>query len=195
MSKHNGAINWERHAGTLLVFVPAVKWYQLGVPYGSELERVLRPATNDEERAIVIAPDKTTLRYLRLESYPAQIQIVMDEREARRLAELGQASGIAQPPVNGSYYPSSNGESSVTFDGNRYEAGRNSENGNGSNGNGTHANGNGEYPAAHSNGSYRNGSSDNQSSSNGRHHDDNELPSGAAFMGNAFLSRDDVSDK
>ena len=40
MSNHNGSITCERYGGTLLVYVPQLKWYQLGVPYTSELERV-----------------------------------------------------------------------------------------------------------------------------------------------------------
>jgi hypothetical protein len=109
MTENNGAIRCERHGGTLLVYVPAVKWYQFGVPYSSELERILRPATHDEERAIVIAPDRTTLRFLKMESYPAQIQITLDEKEARRLAGLSRYTSQRGDELNGTNGHYSNG--------------------------------------------------------------------------------------
>ena len=86
-NKANGRVSFERYLGTLLVRVPPLKWYQLGVPYTSEMERILNPAMNHEERAIIIAPDRTTRFFLKLESFPAHIPIVVGEQEAKRRAE------------------------------------------------------------------------------------------------------------
>lgn len=84
---HNGRIACERYGGALLVYVPQLKWYQLGVPYSSELERVLRPAVNHEERAVLVAPDKQTGFFLRLERFPKHVPIVVGEKEAKRAVD------------------------------------------------------------------------------------------------------------
>jgi hypothetical protein len=87
MSNHNGSITCERYGGTLLVYVPQLKWYQLGVPYTSELERVLGPAIHHEEKAVLVAPDKTTGFFLRAEKLAPHIPVVIGEREAKLLID------------------------------------------------------------------------------------------------------------
>jgi hypothetical protein len=87
ISKHNGSIKAERYGDTLLVYVPQLKWYQLGVPYTSELERVLGPAIHHEEAAMVVAPDKTTSFFLTMEKLAPHIPVVIGEREAKRIVD------------------------------------------------------------------------------------------------------------
>lgn len=83
----NNGLRTERHSGTLLVFTPAVKWTDLGVKYAGALERILKPAINYEEEAILVAPDRFTHMMLKLESFPARIPVVLGEKEARRRAD------------------------------------------------------------------------------------------------------------
>lgn len=87
MSNHNGSIHCERYGGTLLVYVPQLKWYQLGVPYTSELERVLGPAIHHEEQAMLVAPDQTTGFFLRLEKLAPHIPVVIGEKQAKQLID------------------------------------------------------------------------------------------------------------
>jgi hypothetical protein len=87
---HNGHIKCERFGGTLLVYVPQLKWYQLSVPYTSELERVLGPAIEGDEKAVLIAPDKATSFFLKMERFPAHIPVVIGDVETKRDIELGR---------------------------------------------------------------------------------------------------------
>jgi hypothetical protein len=83
----NHGLRTERHSGTLLVFTPPVKWSDLSLKYAGELERILKPAINFEEEAILVAPDRFTHLMLKLESFPARIPVILGEKEARRRAE------------------------------------------------------------------------------------------------------------
>jgi hypothetical protein len=83
----NNGLHTERYNGALLVFTPPLKWKDLGVKYTGELERILRPAIDFEEEAILVAPDRFTHMMLKLESFPARIPVVLGEKEARRRAE------------------------------------------------------------------------------------------------------------
>jgi hypothetical protein len=85
---HNGHIKCERYGGTLLVYVPQLKWFQLSVPYTSELERILLPAIEFEEDAVLVAPDKTTGFFLKMESFPKHIPIYIGEKEAKQSLDL-----------------------------------------------------------------------------------------------------------
>jgi hypothetical protein len=87
---HNGHIKCEQYGGALLVYVPQLKWYQLGVPYTSELERILSAAANHEEKAVLVVPDKTTSFFLKLESFPKHIPIVLGEKEAKQTIDLNK---------------------------------------------------------------------------------------------------------
>ncbi len=85
---HNGHIKCERYGGALLVYVPQLKWYQLSVPYTSELERILHPAIEFEEQAVLVAPDKTTSFFLKMENFPKHIPIIIGEKEAKQNLDL-----------------------------------------------------------------------------------------------------------
>ncbi|MBN2082468.1 hypothetical protein JW859_09735 [bacterium] len=88
MTKHNGKISFDYYRGTRMVYAPAVKWYNFaGLPYGSEMERVLEPARNEEEDAVVVAPDKYTAMLLKLESYGRNIPVILGEKQAIRLVD------------------------------------------------------------------------------------------------------------
>lgn len=86
----NGHLECERIGGTLLVYVPKIMWYQLNVPYTSELERLLAPAIEGEEKAILVAPDKTTGFFLKLERFPSYIPVIVGEKEAKARIEADQ---------------------------------------------------------------------------------------------------------
>ena len=88
LQKQAKRLRCERVEGTLLVVVPPVKWYEFSVPYTSELERALAPATHFEENAILVAPDKFTALMLKIESFPKHIPIVIGVAEAHQLAEI-----------------------------------------------------------------------------------------------------------
>jgi hypothetical protein len=83
----NHGLRCERHRGALLVFTPAVKWTHLSLPYTGELERLLKPAINHEEHAVLVAPNKFTAAMLRLEGFPAAIPVVVGEKDARLKAD------------------------------------------------------------------------------------------------------------
>ena len=86
MNRNNGNLKCERLDGTLLVYAPPLRWYQFGVPYSSELVSVLKPALNYEEDAIVVAPDPSTGFFLRMESLPPHVPVVIGEEAARKKA-------------------------------------------------------------------------------------------------------------
>lgn len=83
----NHGLSLERFHGVLLVFAPPAKWSDLSLKCTSELERVLRPAMNHEEDAILVAPDRFTFTMLKLESFPAHIRVVLGDKAARQQAE------------------------------------------------------------------------------------------------------------
>jgi hypothetical protein len=87
MRQTNGKVRSELYRGTRLVFAPAAKWYHFSLPCSSELERMLEPARNYEEDAVLIAPDSFTAFMLRLESFGARIPVVTGERQARRIVD------------------------------------------------------------------------------------------------------------
>jgi len=94
ISNGNGRIRYEQYRGTTLVFAPVVKWYYFGVPYSSEMERMLAGAKNFEEDAVLVAPDRFTAMMLKLEAFGEQIPVVQGDREAKRFVDdqlLGRA--------------------------------------------------------------------------------------------------------
>ena len=93
MSKANGKVSCEYYRGTRLVFAPAVKWYFFGLPYSSEMERVLAPACNFEEDAVLVAPDKFTALMLKLESFSPRVPVVTGAKQAMRYVDERQAPG------------------------------------------------------------------------------------------------------
>jgi hypothetical protein len=84
MRSYNGKVMCEYYRGTRLVYAPPVKWYYFSLPYSSEVERVLEPASNHEEEAILVAPDNFTALMLKIESFGSHIPIVMGEKQARK---------------------------------------------------------------------------------------------------------------
>ena len=90
MKRNNGRVKSVRYEGTLLVYAPPLRWYQFGVPYSSELVGVLDPAINREEDAIVVAPDESTRFFLKMESLPSHVPIIVGEKQARREVESRQ---------------------------------------------------------------------------------------------------------
>jgi hypothetical protein len=93
----NHGLRCERYGATLLVFTPAVKWSHLSLPYTGELERILKPAINYEEQAILVAPNKFTALMLKLEGFPANIPVILGEKEARQKAdELEREARLVQ---------------------------------------------------------------------------------------------------
>jgi hypothetical protein len=87
ISNGNGRIQCEQYRGTKLVFAPPVKWYNLSLPYTSEMERVLAAAVNYEEDAVLVAPDRFTALMLKFEAFGKQIPVIHGETEARRLVD------------------------------------------------------------------------------------------------------------
>lgn len=92
MSKFNGKVLHEYYRGTRLVYAPPVKWYYFSLPYTSEVERVLEPACNHEEEAILVAPDNFTALMLKLESFSPHVPVVMGDKQAKRHVDERQDS-------------------------------------------------------------------------------------------------------
>lgn len=91
MSKSNGKVNCEYYRGTRLVFAPTVKWYHFGLPYSSEMERLLEPARHFEEEAVLVAPDNFTALMLKLESFSPHVPVVIGTQQARRVVDNRQS--------------------------------------------------------------------------------------------------------
>ena len=87
MSKFNGKVICEYYRGTRLVFAPPVKWYYFGLPYSSEVERILEPACNFEEQAVLVAPDNFTALMLRLESFSPHVPVIQGDKQAKRFID------------------------------------------------------------------------------------------------------------
>jgi hypothetical protein len=87
MKQTNGKVRSDLYRGTRLVHAPPARWYHFSLPCSSELERMLQPARNHEEDAILIAPDSFTAFMLRLESFGPRIPVVIGERQARRMID------------------------------------------------------------------------------------------------------------
>jgi len=101
MKQRNGRVSTDLYRGTRLVYAPPVKWYYFSVPYSSEVERLLAPARNHEEEAVLIAPDSFTAFMLKLESFGRNIPVITGDRQARRLIDDRLLRSSGENSTNG----------------------------------------------------------------------------------------------